>query len=1045
MKFITGIFLVISLLTLSVSVSAQEKRPRYKSIYDIPRFIKYDHEENKTEFMQNIINSLQRSLIAAPGSVKFLDADGNVTRKSLEKYKKIAAKHVAKSQKRALVKWNENGDEYVTFSEFTQRGGYDEADVQALYDSVKKHGFDAVEKHEPILTKMKKTPSKKITILTFFEDIVGGFIELDKNADKRLSVQEISTPTKSALKLETEEIINIFEAYLALSDDGNKTTLEQIHEAAEKAYNTLDVNGNGRLDQSEYSLYLRARLPRSACNIVPNLNNENERLYAIAVSESNVATTLQFREEFGGGFTGYVDVEIEKQETPLNLILGSGNHMVWSLKGDIESLRNVIIFGPAKRKRFSNDNIDITKAYAGVIGVPEEKLIFVSKECWDFKLPNKHFPKSHNEEYFENARGLTKYLTGRYPHLLKTRIKASKVVIEKQPSIQFFDEIDDSLKKMPEGYNKDYWKEFLKWKTAGVKDLDINNIITRSKPYDYGMLPSWGGIAKLEHEGVLKPLNINIKKRKAVFLLQKDLPKFPGNQHSNPPKFTFISNNNSIKFPNAHNNRRASGTCIMSRDGDVLVGNQHTCTAHDLTYLKSENDSSEKSVSPVYLTLESKIPNRPKDLDSITIQFEIDEKRCKEEYGQAFSEKCVIPDDIIKKPLPVYALEMEPPLEGTLKWKDNQSLIFTSEHQEWMMGTRYTFVIDFENMRMPKGIYINNGRRAETQFMSYYDEKDELETRMVIANDIMGLFYLKDHRELERIAGEYRETQARSSSGKWKLILFYHAFNQITRRRLSEATWKDTFSFVDEWIKAYPDSDIPKVAKGLFLEDYAWHVIGGDGMSIAARDHAPEDVKSKFLDRMQKAHDYMTNIKSSSSDNPVWYFVMSGIMRGLYDDEAAYMALINEALDKHPGFYPIYFSALLYLSPHWRGNPEKIEKFAQEAVKRTKDKEGYALYARIYWYASQSAYGVGLFTQSDVVWDKMKLGIRDVLKEYPDQWNINNFAYFSCLVRDHAMTKELMSKMERPILRNGVWAERKFYEYCKAWAELAPKDAEKKK
>jgi hypothetical protein len=82
---------------------------------------------------------------------------------------------------------------------------------------------------------------------------------------------------------------------------------------------------------------------------------------------------------------------------------------------------------------------------------------------------------------------------------------------------------------------------------------------------------------------------------------------------------------------------------------------------------------------------------------------------------------------------------------------------------------------------------------------------------------------------------------------------------------------------------------------------------------------------------------------------------------------------------------------------------------------------------------AQAEYGRNLFTKSDVRWDQMKMGIKDVIKKYPDQWNINNFSLFSCFAKDKEMTKKLMNMIEaRPII--SVWKDGNFYDSCLDWA-----------
>jgi hypothetical protein len=65
----------------------------------------------------------------------------------------------------------------------------------------------------------------------------------------------------------------------------------------------------------------------------------------------------------------------------------------------------------------------------------------------------------------------------------------------------------------------------------------------------------------------------------------------------------------------------------------------------------------------------------------------------------------------------------------------------------------------------------------------------------------------------------------------------------------------------------------------------------------------------------------------------------------------------------------------------------------------------------------------------------MSKSIDDVLAQYPDQWNINNFAYFSCLAGDKNKTRLLITQIQNePILE--VWGGINFYYQCKFWAKV---------
>jgi hypothetical protein len=143
--------------------------------------------------------------------------------------------------------------------------------------------------------------------------------------------------------------------------------------------------------------------------------------------------------------------------------------------------------------------------------------------------------------------------------------------------------------------------------------------------------------------------------------------------------------------------------------------------------------------------------------------------------------------------------------------------------------------------------------------------------------------------------------------------------------------------------------------------------------------------------------------------------------------------LLNAALEREPLFYQTYFSALQYLLPKWHGDIQEIEDFAQDAVARTRNQEGFGMYARIYWFASQTQFKNDIFNNSLVEWSQMKEGFEDVISRYPDAWNLNNYARFACLAGDKPKTMELLRRIESSVIAE-AWVPLLMKGRCAHWA-----------
>lgn len=303
----------------------------------------------------------------------------------------------------------------------------------------------------------------------------------------------------------------------------------------------------------------------------------------------------------------------------------------------------------------------------------------------------------------------------------------------------------------------------------------------------------------------------------------------------------------------------------------------------------------------------------------------------------------------------------------------------------------------------------------------------------------------QDFSLLEAEAKKDRSAHARTSSGLWRLSVYYGALSyalDVDRNNAETcgsregrdgfASWEAAQAFVDSWVKQFPESPTPRLAYALVLMNRAWSYRG-----CGYADTVDPNVWPIFNEYMERARTYLQANKEMASRDPFWYQLMEQVARDQSWPEPKFKAILDEGISRYPAFYPIYFGAIDYYAPKWGGSDEAIEEFAVGAMKRTEVAEGAGLYARLYWYASQTQYDNSLFSDSRVQWPTMKKGIRDILAKYPDGWNINNFAKFACLAQDKGFTSELISRMGDD-LEQDAWGDISIYERCKAWASATP-------
>ncbi|EUJ09343.1 hypothetical protein Meth11DRAFT_0135 [Methylophilaceae bacterium 11] len=293
---------------------------------------------------------------------------------------------------------------------------------------------------------------------------------------------------------------------------------------------------------------------------------------------------------------------------------------------------------------------------------------------------------------------------------------------------------------------------------------------------------------------------------------------------------------------------------------------------------------------------------------------------------------------------------------------------------------------------------------------------EEMIERNQIGNEVAESINQENFAKLEQLSATYRERQDRTSSGVWKLTVFYGGLRSaLLGDYKNEAEWSAKNEIVNRWIEAYPTSPSAHLMKANLLTLRAWQYRG----TASAKDTSPESWDG-FNKYMKEARQCLSDKKSLMFKDPYWYELMLEPERSWAEKEySSGTKLIGEALHKFPTYYQFSFNALNYAQAKWRlhlgdygpGGLDTIDKLIKESTAANFSTDGNGMYARMYWYLS-SLMGENIFKYPKLThldWDKMKVGMDDVLKQYPDDWNITHFARFACLAGDEQKTIDLLN------------------------------------
>jgi hypothetical protein len=148
---------------------------------------------------------------------------------------------------------------------------------------------------------------------------------------------------------------------------------------------------------------------------------------------------------------------------------------------------------------------------------------------------------------------------------------------------------------------------------------------------------------------------------------------------------------------------------------------------------------------------------------------------------------------------------------------------------------------------------------------------EELQERAAIDSQVYELLQDQDLAALEAMADSYRKTEARTSSGLWKLTLFYVA---VERSFESEShDW--AVQRAKAWIDRYPRSPTAHL------------------------------VYAGALASLEKTGIYLDAHKDVAARDPRWYEMMAGVATGQGWPQARFIQMIDEGLERTPYYYPI--------------------------------------------------------------------------------------------------------------------------------------------
>jgi len=290
----------------------------------------------------------------------------------------------------------------------------------------------------------------------------------------------------------------------------------------------------------------------------------------------------------------------------------------------------------------------------------------------------------------------------------------------------------------------------------------------------------------------------------------------------------------------------------------------------------------------------------------------------------------------------------------------------------------------------------------------------------------------RDYERLDALAEFYRTTNAHVEHGESSFKRFYECIGSECRIKYKTRT-KDYMAIMEKWEKS-TGSPTATIAKAYVQTIWAWEAKMSD-LELEVRENL-------FVDRLWQAEE-MLSINEEFKNYPYYYDLRLHIATGVGMNQKKYFELLDEAVSKHPYYHDYHYQTLFYLMPRWHGRSGDMAEYADKVFHNTDENQQYQLYARMA-LSLKYAYGLGVFEDTGLSWDKTKEGFLRILKETNnDQYNYASLGYYACLAGDKETAKNLFLHGPTEYMHNTFAlfnAANKSFEKWVIWSGLSMAD-----
>jgi len=314
----------------------------------------------------------------------------------------------------------------------------------------------------------------------------------------------------------------------------------------------------------------------------------------------------------------------------------------------------------------------------------------------------------------------------------------------------------------------------------------------------------------------------------------------------------------------------------------------------------------------------------------------------------------------------------------------------------------------------------------------------ELELEESLKSQAGALLRAGDFAQFDSIATRLRKTSERTPAGAWKLSMFYSGVVRAASDDPGAAAWARLETGAAAYLAEHPDSPTAVVLGAKVLIEHAASHRGGEYAS-----QVPQANWAPFYSYVNATLRLLDSHREVGSVDPEWYAIYVWALNLRDAPGPQILTFTRAALERYPQYYPIHYRAARALLPKWHGSKELMQQYLALALERTRATEGTQIYGRVIFnLARNSNRPLEELTEVGAQWAPFKASYEEILRAYPDPYNLEALRAMACLTGEKADYKAIRQRLTGPAASVAWFDTPQKQQACDDWAlrnkSLAP-------